>query len=140
MRSWFREVWNERKLQTIHDLMADHAVAKGQSVGLADIHGPAEFVAFAENIHATFSDMKMTIEDAFGTGDKVAVRWSATVTHSGDGLGVPATGNVVHFTGITMVRIEHGKIVEGWDSWDQLGVLSQIGAYTPPDAVAVAKS
>lgn len=139
MRRWFREVWNEGRVQTIHELMADGAVAKGQSVGMADIHGPAEFVVFAESIHAAFSDMNMTIEDAFGSGDRVVVRWSGTMTHRGDGFGVPATGKVVRLVGITIARIENGKVVEGWDSWDQLGMLGQIGAYTLPGAVTLPK-
>ena len=132
LRRWFREVWNERRLQTVHELMADGAVAKGQSVGRADIIGQAEFVAFAESIHSAFSDMNMIIEDAFGSADKVVVRWSGTMTHSGDGLGLPATGKTVRLAGTTIARIENGKVVEGWDSWDQLGMLTQIGAYRLP--------
>jgi hypothetical protein len=31
---------------------------------------------------------------------------------------------------MTIVRIENGKIVEGWDNWDRLGMLERIGAST----------
>lgn len=132
MKRWFQEVWNERKLQTIPELMAPHAIAKGQSSALAEIHGPAEFAVFAEAIHAAFSDMKMSIDDIFGADDKVAVRWSGTMSHRGDGMGVPATGKTVRLSGVTIARVENGLLVEGWDNWDQLGMLEQIGAYQAP--------
>ena len=69
------------------------------------------------------------VEDAFGAEDRVVLRWSATMTHRGDQLGMPATGKVVRITGITIARIRDGKIIEGWDNWDQLGMLKQIGVY-----------
>jgi predicted ester cyclase len=47
-------------------------------------------------------------------------------------LGMPATGKLVRLTGITVVRIRDQQIVEGWDNWDQLGMLKQIGAYESP--------
>ncbi|HWZ84182.1 MAG TPA: ester cyclase [Terriglobales bacterium] len=140
MKRWFQEVWNEGKTQSIHDLLSPNAVAKGQSVDHADLHGPAEFVRFVESIRATFSDMKITVEDVFGTADKVVLRWSGKMTHRGDGLGVPATGKTIQITGITIARIENGKIVEGWDNWDQLGMFEQIGAYAPPGAATLPKS
>jgi predicted ester cyclase len=62
------------------------------------------------------------------------LRWSATMTHRGDHLGIPATGKPVQTTGITIARIANNQIVEGWDNWDQLGLLKQIGAYAPPQA------
>jgi predicted ester cyclase len=57
----------------------------------------------------------MTIEDNFGVDDKVVVRWSAEMTHTGDHLGFPATNRTVRITGITIAQIENGKIVRGWD-------------------------
>jgi predicted ester cyclase len=54
------------------------------------------------------------------------------MTHTGDGLGLPASGRAVLSRGITIARIVDGKIVEGWDNWDQLGMLEQIGVYQQP--------
>jgi steroid delta-isomerase-like uncharacterized protein len=140
LRRWFQEVWNEGKTQPIHDLLSPNAVAKGQSLDHSELHGPEEFVRFVEGIRATFSDIKVTVEDVFGTDDKVVVRWSLTMTHQGDSMGFPATGKTIQLTGITIARIENGKIVEGWDNWDKLGMFEQIGAYAPPGPVALPKS
>ncbi len=134
MRRWFKEVWNEGKTQTIYDLLAPDAIAIGELEDGAELRGPAEFVAFAQRIRGAFPDIKVVVEDVFGAGDRIVLRWSGTMTHLGDHLGIRATGRAVEVTGITIARIADGQIVEGWDSWDQLGMLKQLGVYATPKA------
>jgi len=131
-RRWFKEVWNEGKTQTIYDLLASDAIGIGELEDGQPIRGPQEFVPFMERLRGAFPDIHMTIEDAFGAEDRVVVRWSGTMTHHGDHLGMAATGKAVRVTGITILRIRDGKIVEGWDNWDQLAMLKQIGVYSNP--------
>jgi predicted ester cyclase len=67
------------------------------------------------------------VEDLIAEGDKSAVRCSVPGMHTG-ALGV-AAGNVpVEFTGIAIVRIEEGKIVEAWNNFDFLRMNKQTGA------------
>jgi hypothetical protein len=87
MRRWYREVWQEGKNDTIYELIAPDAVLIGQTGPQAIIHGPKEFAAFADKIRNAFPDTDIKVEDAFGIGDRVAVRWSATMTHKGTSLG-----------------------------------------------------
>ena len=131
---WFGEVWNQGRLETIQELMAPEFVGNGQGGPGVVLRGPREFRAFAENLRGAFPDIQVTIEDAFAAGDKVVARWSATMTHRGDQLGLPATGKQVRITGISIGRIVDGKIVEGWDNWDQLGMMQQIGAMSASNA------
>lgn len=132
MRRWFQEVWNEGQIQTVHELLSPDAVATGQRGAEKEIRGPEEFVKFVREIRGAFPDIKVNVEDVFGAGDKVVLRWSAIMTHTGDALGLPASGQTVRSRGITIARIVDGKIVEGWDNWDQLGMLEQIGVYKQP--------
>ena len=136
---WFQEVWNEGNMQTVHELLAPDGIARGQAGPGVELRGPEEFSRFVEQIRSAFPDIKIAVEDAFGCDDKVALRWSATMTHSGDGLGIAATSKPVRLTGITIVRIVNGKLVEGWDNWDQLAMLEQIGVYDPPKTAALGK-
>ncbi len=129
MRRWFKEVWNEGKLQTIHELLAPNAVGMGELENGGAIRGPEEFGVFVERHRGAFPDIRIEIQDIFGADDKVVLRWSAKMTHRGDHLGIAATGKSVRITGISIARIENGKIIEGWDNWDQLAMLRQIGAY-----------
>ena len=136
MRRWFQEVWNEGRIQTVHDLLHPDGIARVQRGAEAEIRGPKEFEKFVREIRGAFPDIKVKVEDIFaandGVNDKVVLRWSAIMTHTGDGLGIPASGRTVRSRGISIARIVDGKIVEGWDSWDQLGMLEQIGAYKQP--------
>jgi steroid delta-isomerase-like uncharacterized protein len=140
MERWYREVWREGNNETIHELLAPDASLRGQIGPDVEIRGPEGFIAFAERIRNTFPDTEISIEDVFAVDDKVVARWVATGTHTGDGLGVPPSGKRIRITGITIARFENGKIVEGWDNWDRLGMLEQIGAYSPPEAVVLEKS
>jgi steroid delta-isomerase-like uncharacterized protein len=126
MRRWFKEVWNEGRVQTIYDLLDENAVGIGQDSPGVEIHGPADFVRLFDRLHGAFPDIKVTLEDVFGVDDRVALRWSAVMTHTGDQLGIPPTHKSVRITGITIARIAHGKIVQGWDNWDQLALMQQL--------------
>lgn len=126
-RRWFQEVWNEGRIETVHELFAEHGVATGQSEQGEMLRGPKDFVPFAERIRGAFPDLKMTIEDAFGAGDRVALRWTANMTHAGGHLGMAPTNRQVKVGGITIMRFSNGQVVEGWDNWDQHGLMKQIG-------------
>jgi steroid delta-isomerase-like uncharacterized protein len=93
-----------------------------------DVRGPAEFKAFAAGIRGAIPDLHIRVDDLFSAGDRVAVRITMEGTHTDNGLGVPPTGNRVRIQGVIIVRIANGQIVEGWNSYDQLGLLRQIGA------------
>jgi steroid delta-isomerase-like uncharacterized protein len=128
IKRWFDEVWNQGRESTIDELLAATAVAHGLGDTEVDIRGPAEFKPFVRNLRGSFPDIHITIEDSVAEGDKVMVRVRVDATHKGIGLGVPPTGRRVSIAGIVLVRIKGGQIVEGWNSWDQLGLLRQIGA------------
>ena len=133
VRRWFEEVWNQGREETIDELFAPHAV--GYGLGDTDVttRGPAEFKIFANNLRGALPDIHMKIEDTIAEGDKVTVRISVEGTHKGAQLGVAPTGRRIRIAGIVVVRIANGQIVEGWNSWDQLGLLRQIGALPATD-------
>ncbi len=82
----------------------------------------------AADFRQGFPDVVSTIEDLIAEGDKVVARWRAQATHQGEYMGIPPTGNRVDFTGISVYRIEAGKIAESWNVEDDLGLMRQIGA------------
>ena len=98
----------------------------------------AEALCAAEQAEATrqeaadfrqgFPDVASTIEDLIAAGDKVVASWKVRATHQGEYVGTPPTGKAVEFTGISVYRIEAGKISESWTVEDELGLTRQIGA------------
>src|SRR5215216_4608391 len=82
----------------------------------------------AANFRQGFPDVISTIEDLIAEGDKVVARWRSHATHRGDYMGIAPSGKEVQFTGISVYRIEEGKIAESWTEEDQFGLMRQIGA------------
>lgn len=74
-------------------------------------------------------DYTFTLDDQITEGDRVCTRWTWNGTHTGDFMGIPATGRKVAMTGTTIFRCgTDGKITEGWWQYDRLGLMSQLGA------------
>jgi steroid delta-isomerase-like uncharacterized protein len=132
VQRWFSEVWNEGRADAIDEMLADDAVIHGLG---ANLQGPAEFKRFHSAYRNAYPDVTIDVDDLVAEGDMVAVRWSAIGTHRGDGLGFPATGRRAQFTGMVFVRIKDGRLVEGWNNFDQLGMLQQLGIVSLPSAV-----
>jgi predicted ester cyclase len=86
----------------------------------------------ASDFRRGFPDVVSTIEDLVAEGDRVAARWSARATHQGEYVGVAPTGKEVEFTGISVYRIEAGRIAESWTVEDDLGLMRQIGGVSEP--------
>jgi len=76
--------------------------------------------------HLAFSEIRVTADQIVAEGDTVVVRWTARGRHTGHLLGLPPTGKEMITTGIDMLRIAEGKIVEGWVSWDTLSLFEQL--------------
>ena len=136
VRRWFEEVWNQGREATIDELFPAEGVAHGLGDSESDVHGPTEFKTFAANIRGSIPNTRIRVEDILSEGDRVAVRVILEGTHTGQGLGVPPTGRRVSIQWIIILRMVDGQIVEAWNSYDQLGLLRQIGALpdlnTPP--------
>ena len=86
----------------------------------------------AANVRRGFPDLESTIEDLIAERDKIVAHWRAQATHRGEYMGIPPSGNRVNFTGISIYRIEGGKIAESWGVSDLLGMMQQLGAVGGP--------
>lgn len=87
---------------------------------------------FGMGTFSAFPDLKRPVEDLVAEDDKVVARWTSTGTHQGDFMGVPPTGKTITTSGITVFRLENGRIVEEWSESDMLGMLQQVGAFPAP--------
>jgi steroid delta-isomerase-like uncharacterized protein len=73
-----------------------------------------------------FPDLQAHVEDIVADGDKVAVRVRFHGTHSGEFLGIPATGRTVEYVSHEFYRIAGGLIAEEWICSDTATLLGQI--------------
>ena len=72
-------------------------------------------------------DYHTAIEDLIAEGDKVVARVRITGTHTGNFYGIAPTGKYIDLSGIYIVRIADGKIVEHWGEENGSEVLRQLG-------------
>jgi predicted ester cyclase len=63
----------------------------------------------------------------------VADRVVWTATHTGDFMGIPATGKQIKVSEMHINRFEGGKLAERWGAWDQLGMMQQLGVIPMPE-------
>jgi len=131
---WFEEVWNQGRESTIDELLGANVVAFGLGEGGTEVHGHKEFKQFFDNLRNAFPDIHITIEDTIAERDEVVVRIVIEGTHKGNGLGVAATGKKIRLAGICIIQFAGGKLVKGWNSWDQLGMFQQLGLVPVPKA------
>ncbi len=96
------------------------------------VRGPAGLRAQLQTYIDAFEGAHVTVDEQFAEGDLVATRWTGRGTHTGEIQGVAPTGKEVAVTGITISRVEDGKVVEERQVWDALGMLVQIGAVPAP--------
>jgi len=133
IRRWFEEVWNQGRSETIHEMCAKDGIGYGQAQHGADIHGPEHFEKFWRGFRGAFSGIKVEIHDTIEEGDRVIARWTMAMTHTGDFLGIKPTNKRITVNGMSIQQFKNGQIVAGWDNWDQLGLMVQIGAVPAPN-------
>jgi steroid delta-isomerase-like uncharacterized protein len=93
-----------------------------------DLRGIEEAKQFASTYFEAFPDTSFSVEDMLADGDKVVSRYTVRGTHQGETEEFgPPTGRQVEQEGITIHRIEGGKIVEEWNQYDNLSILQQLG-------------
>lgn len=126
-RRIFNEVWNEKKLGLIDELVSPDYIHhdSGTSTVQTGIDGYKQFVSL---FLSAFPDIHFTIEDEISEAEKVVIRWTVTGTHAGDLPDLPATQKKISLSGISIARFIEGKGVESWNNWDGLGMMQQLGA------------
>jgi steroid delta-isomerase-like uncharacterized protein len=100
--------------------------------GSPDAMDLESYMEFLVARRAAFPDRRFIVEDMIGEGDKVSARFTMRGTHKGEFRGIAPSGTELTMTGIDMIRISEGKLVEDRVEVDQLGMMQQLGAETSP--------
>jgi serine phosphatase RsbU (regulator of sigma subunit) len=123
-RRYVEEVFNRENLE-IADEIFDRYLAH-QPDGSVLERGPEDVKRFIGEFHSAFQDLHCAIEDQIADGDRVMTRWTIRGIHQGEFRGMAPTGEGVEINGIGIFRFSpEGKVVESWDSYDQLGIMRQ---------------
>ncbi|MCP4359273.1 MAG: ester cyclase [Chloroflexi bacterium] len=128
----YEVVWNKHNLDAVEELYASDYITRSGLPGVSpDRKGFKDWVNLTT--HA-FPDIEFTVKDQLAEGNEVVTRWEAHGTQQGEFMGIPASGKEISVTGLSINRLQDGKIKESWVEWDSLGLLQQLGALPGPTA------
>jgi predicted ester cyclase len=119
------EIMNQGKLEVIDEIIADglveHAAPPGWPPGKEGVR------AYVAMMRDAFPDLKVETLAVVAEGDEVWMHSVMTGTHTGELMGIPATGKSVSLAMFDRVKVSDGKAVEHWGVSDDLGMMTQLG-------------
>ena len=120
---------NDRTLQARAGELLDPSIVRHDLAQLfPDSKGTKDGSDVVEMIVAAMPDLRLDVEDIFGSGDRVAVRLRITGTHTGQPLlGRPATGKNLSAHAVFIYRVQRGRIAEAWQMIDGLAFFRLAG-------------
>jgi steroid delta-isomerase-like uncharacterized protein len=108
--------------EVVADECIDHDPMPGQGQGREGQRHTCQMVVNGLSNRSTLRDEFLAV------GDTVIENWVFQGTHTGEFLGVPATGKQLQVRGIEIWRLANGKIVERWGVVDAAGVMEQLAS------------
>jgi len=131
---WFTDFWGKTcDLSVVDEIAAPDMLLK------YSLHEPRkghdDIKAFMTDFRAAFPDLNFWgTADLIAEGDYVVGQWAGGGTHTGPafkdflaGALPPKTGRKMQFTGVTVLRLKDGKIVEEIGLDDGVTALTQLG-------------
>jgi hypothetical protein len=119
------KIINEGKLELFNAQNFDKNITLIMSPN--NVVGIKNIKDFYANYLTGFSDIKFTIVDVFGQGNKIVKHWNFKGKHTGNFFGITATGKSVNIDGVTLVKMKNGKITQEQDFMDNLLFMQQLG-------------
>ncbi len=126
VRKTMDATWSKGDFETLRMLLATDCALYYPSNSPNPV-SREEWIEFVRMYRKAIPDISMSIEELISTEDKVIFRFIERGTHAGEFMGIPATGNKYETSGIGIIRIENGKIVETREEYDVLGFYQQLG-------------
>lgn len=122
------EIYRQGNLAAIDELVAEDFA---HHAPIPTPQGREGFRQFIASFREAFPDATSTTHDTVVEADKATLRYTMRGTHKGEFAGVPATGNRVEVTGISIYRVADGKVTDEWAQPDMLGMMQQLGVGPP---------
>lgn len=133
VQRFYEEVFNQRKIDAIDELMAAQFINHDPTPVAA--RDRASMKQFIQTLTAAFPNHHHQIEDLIAEGDKVVVRCTLTATHKGQFPGfmeLPPTGRLICQRQIHILRVQDQQLAEHWVVRDDLAMMQQLGAVSAP--------
>ena len=119
LHRWFQDVWNEGREEVIDELLDEDGIVHD----LTDedsLKGPSGFRTFYHGFRSQFSNIHIDVVTVVSEENIESAHCNVSATHT-------ESGKNVSFSGISMVRVNNGKITEAWNNFDFMKMNTQLG-------------
>ena len=123
------DAMNAGQLDRIRDLVTSDFVDHGSPVPLPP--GPDGYIAILRFVTSVLQ-IRYEVHDVICDGDMVAIRATAHGLNAVSPQGIEPTGRPFATKTAHFFRSRDGRLCEHWGVRDELDVLYQVGALTPP--------
>lgn len=128
----FKSIWSEKQLALLPQLF-DFRISAHLTAG-RDLYGAVEYREYLDAFNVAIPDLVVSVDHVadipyLGEARDIAVRWSLSGTHLGDGIFGRASGAPVYLMGVSHWRVMRGRIREEWTVFDELALRRQIESY-----------
>lgn len=125
------EAWNRHDPEGAAAMVSPDVVYEDVAAGRV-MRSPKEVADWVRENVAWSSDLHFELTRQVVSGDDVLCEWVLSGTHTGDLMGIPATGRRFDVRGASFVRLEANRIAEQRDYSDRLTILIQLGVLPDP--------
>jgi len=108
------DLWSRGDLAAADALFAPGFVLHNPAFPEQPAGGPTMMKQAVAGFRAAFPDLRLVLEDLVDGGERVAFRWSGGGTQRAEFAGIAPTGQAIVYSGITIARMENGKMAEAW--------------------------
>jgi steroid delta-isomerase-like uncharacterized protein len=113
--------------------MLDELVAPDYTEHSDGFQGVEPFKQQLAAFRSAFPDLRVTVDDVLLADDgRFASRTTVTGTHTGDLMGMPATGRHISVEAVDIGRVENGRAKERWGGLNMYSMLTQLGVIPAP--------
>jgi predicted ester cyclase len=126
VRRWFEEVWNQQSENAIDEMFAQGGKAYGFPDPNSVLVGPENFKSVHRLFLGAFPDLRITVREIVAEGDRVAVAWTATMTHLGDHLGFAPTTKQETLDGSSFLTVSGSQIQEGTNYMEMQALIHRL--------------
>lgn len=139
VRRWFEQVWNQQSEEAIDEMFAPGGKAYGFPEPHSVLVGPESFKSIHRFFLGAFPDLRITVQEIISENDRVAVSWTATMTHLGDHLGFAPTLKKETLDGSSFLIVRDGQIQEGKNYMEMRALIQRLKESSEP-AIAAKES
>ncbi|MBI5959686.1 MAG: ester cyclase [Chloroflexi bacterium] len=118
----------EGKLEVIDEIYGEDF--ENYSSGLPEFlrHGRSAIYQHYTFLRSAFSDIEIETHQQIVEDDLIGLHWTWKARHTGDFLGIPATGVQVQIEGFEVIQVRDGMIRAAWIIQDNVSMMAQLQA------------